>query len=148
MRKHLLLLLLPAALFAQAPSFLTRQSYNTQRSHFLAAGLSIADCNADGVKDLIDWDSAAGISVQIGNGDGTFRQGPVGTSGAGYVAVTGMGTGDFDGDGRIDAILYAKEKSSQNQGFAILHGNSDCSFTQISFTPLVLNIQVTAETVQ
>ncbi len=67
--------------------------------------VATADLDGDGVLDLIFADAGPSqntIEIFRGNGDGTFRHGPVETvgNGAGPVAI-----GDFNGDGRPDIAV-------------------------------------------
>jgi FG-GAP-like repeat len=90
-----------------------------------ASGLVAGDFNKDGkidiaaVNDCLD-DSCAqgGVTILVGNGDGTF-QSPVsyGTGGQYSLALV---TGDFNGDGQLDVAAL-----SQSSGVSILLGNGD-----------------------
>jgi outer membrane protein assembly factor BamB len=80
--------------------------------------VAVGDFNGDGKADFVVADS--GVSVWLGNGDGTF-QAPVNSAvGASPVALA---TADFNEDGRLDvAAVYA------SGGVAILLGNGDGTF--------------------
>jgi hypothetical protein len=80
-----------------------------------------ADVNNDGKPDLI-LNTDAGISVLLGNGNGTF-QAPIFSSGA---AVAFMSAADFNNDGKID--LAVTNGSSLN----IMLGNGAGSFVVAS----------------
>ena len=81
---------------------------------WVAAG----DFNGDGKADFVVANS--GVSVWLGNGDGTFQAPVNSASGASPIALA---TGDFNGDGLLDvAAVYA------SGGVAILLGNGDGSF--------------------
>jgi uncharacterized repeat protein (TIGR01451 family) len=79
------------------------------------------DFNGDGKADLVtaDSNSGGGVSVLLGNGDGTFRQS------VSYPAGTGNFTsgvvGDFNGDGKTDVIVAGT-------GIYLLRGNGDGTF--------------------
>jgi hypothetical protein len=77
----------------------------------LGSYVSLADFNSDGKRDLITAAFLPGlpgsrvgynkISVQLGNGDGTFQAGTTYTTPSYLVAVA---IGDFNGDGKLDLI--------------------------------------------
>jgi len=81
-----------------------------------------ADFNGDGIPDLIILGS--GISVLLGNGDGTFTAAPSLSAGSpGAIAV-----GDFNGDGIPDlAVVPAFDESES----VVFLGNGDGTFTQV-----------------
>jgi len=83
-----------------------------------AFGVAEADFNGDGKSDLATIDSS-GISIWLGNGDGTFRAGPVyPLSQCVFIA-----TADFNRDGHPDLAV-----TRANGALAILLGNGDGSF--------------------
>jgi FG-GAP-like repeat len=63
--------------------------------------LAAGDFNKDGKLDLAGG-SGASIYIFLGNGNGTFKTGPVytGINNQGYLAVT-----DLDGDGNLDLFF-------------------------------------------
>jgi hypothetical protein len=80
---------------------------------YFAQGVTAADVNGDGILDLV----SDGVSVLLGNGDGTFRKGsefPI----MGYQPVVA----DFNADGKVDIVV----SSSANEW--VLLGNGDGSF--------------------
>jgi hypothetical protein len=77
-----------------------------------AAGIAVADVNGDGKPDLLVADSfrtympdggRAGLSVLLGNGDGSFQPGEIYATG-GYEPM-GIAVADVDGDHMPDAIV-------------------------------------------
>jgi hypothetical protein len=92
----------------------------------VVASVAIADVNGDGKPDvLVGGTCTSGvcateevISVLLGNGDGTFRQGGyfASTSGAGALAV-----GDLNGDGKADVV-------SVGGSVGVMLGNGDGTF--------------------
>ena len=86
----------------------------------------IADFNGDGIPDLAVVDSGfgpgtAGVSVLIGNGNGSFQTAAFFAAGSTSLSVA---VGDFNGDGKAD--LAVANEGSDN--ISILIGNGDGSF--------------------
>jgi len=77
---------------------------------FAGDSVATADVNGDGKLDLV----TEGVSVLLGNGDGTFRKSASIPSGAGG----SINVGDFNGDGKLDIAA----------GLSILLGNGDGTF--------------------
>jgi hypothetical protein len=87
--------------------FGNRASYSVE---FAPDSVAAADVNDDGKIDLV----TDGLSVLLGNGDGTFRKGAsVASGGSGSVTI-----GDFNGDGKLDVVA----------GLNILLGNGNGTF--------------------
>jgi hypothetical protein len=92
----------------------------------LVKGVVAADVNGDGKPDLITTDSG-GVSVLLGNGDGTFERSqhfPAGPN-PGSVVVA-----DLNGDGKPDLIVVnrATGNSEDNGSIRVLLGNGDGTF--------------------
>lgn len=68
------------------------------------------DFNGDGINDLATANLSGSVSIELGNGDGTFAQAagsPISTANAGGLAV-----GDFNDDGKLDlfvALIYSNQ---------------------------------------
>ena len=94
---------------------------------YYATAVAVADLNGDGKPDLVvsNWCpssgcTSAGVSVLMGNGDGTFQPA------VSYIAGTGralsVAVGDMNGDGIPDLIVGTEEQVS------VLLGNGDGTF--------------------
>jgi hypothetical protein len=80
------------------------------------AGFAAGDFNGDGKVDLAITGSA-GVSIYLGNGDGTFR--PTGSYGPGGQSIA---VADFNQDGKLDLV------DDGNSEAYILLGNGDGTF--------------------
>jgi hypothetical protein len=94
--------------------------------------VAVADLNGDGAPDLIapttdqiTIPGPGGVTVLLGNGDGTFK-GPVAyeTDHAGDFSTAYVTAGDFDGDGHMDIAI----SSSAENTVTVLLGKGDGSF--------------------
>jgi hypothetical protein len=94
-----------------------------------------ADFNGDGKLDLA-VPTSTGISILLGNGDGTFQ--PQITQLAG-TAISQLVVGDFNNDGKPDLALTTANSSS----ITILLGNGDGTFTAAATSPTVGGFAVT-----
>ena len=99
------------------PTFFARRDYPTG---IFSDAVRVADVNGDGIPDLISFGIDAGsISVEIGNGDGTFRPGPT----SGNIASSDyFATGDLDNNGTIDLAIATPG------GVVVSMGNGDGTF--------------------
>jgi hypothetical protein len=103
----------------------------TSFTPFLPAYVAIGDFNGDGNPDLAVAcftlaPTSGTLRVLLGNGDGTFRAGknfPIG------VNPTGLITGDFTGDGKLDlAVCEINLVPGGPPGVSVLLGNGDGTF--------------------
>jgi hypothetical protein len=95
--------------------------------------IAAADLTGNGISDLVVTNNGfaadgtfAGVSVLLGNGDGTFQ--PANTFDAGPHPFA-VAVGDFNGDGIPDlAVTHAEPLSSDLNTVSILLGNGDGTF--------------------
>ena len=86
------------------------------------------DFNGDGKLDLVVADAGAyptngGVSVLLGNGDGTFQAAVNYSAGR---SPRSLATGDFNGDGKLDLAVVSHDNYSAP--ILVLLGNGDGSF--------------------
>jgi Bacterial Ig-like domain (group 3)/FG-GAP-like repeat len=96
-------------------------------------GFAVAgDFNNDGKLDITDGDGTL-----LGNGDGTFRQGPAYVSGTDPTAAVAA---DFNGDGKLD---LAVADQASDQGLKVLMGNGNGTFqTAVPYNVGALTVSV------
>ena len=107
--------------------------------------LTPADFNADGNLDLALVNQIYGSGfVTLGYGDGAFN-------GAGNLNITGFPTGiavgDFNGDGKLDAIVASESGGSSGlgvSGLGVSLGNGDGTFTPANGSPISLGQSLSA----
>ncbi|MEO8662687.1 MAG: VCBS repeat-containing protein [Bryobacteraceae bacterium] len=125
-RTVLLVLLLSLGL--QAQNFGARKDYYAVGQPYPC----VFDANGDGIPDVITT-AIGGVQSSFGNGDGSFRNGPI-TSVPGYSIAT-LAWGDFNADGRPDLVAGAQRQSDFQQGFGVLLGRGDGTFLDLAFYP-------------
>ena len=100
-----------------------------------ASSVAIADVNGDGRADLIVANqcldstcASGGVSVLLGNGDGTFES-PRSYSSGGVTAVS-VAVGNFNGDKKIDLVVANQCQSAGNCNgtVGVLLGNGNGTF--------------------
>jgi hypothetical protein len=94
--------------------------------------VAVGDFNGDGIPDLAvvnggnTFGQGGGVSVLLGNGDGSFQAPRTFAAGSNPQSVA---VGDFNGDGKLDlAVADYGDIFRQGQGVSVLLGNGDGSF--------------------
>jgi hypothetical protein len=91
----------------------------------------VGDVNGDGIADVVGV-GGTGIAVLLGNGNGTFREGPPG--GPGLTAPGGSVIADLNGDGKPDLVISGGLNGiSEPSGIAVALGNGDGTFQPVVF---------------
>jgi len=123
-------MLVAATSLAQDVSFFARLQFDAGTD---TISVVVGDFNGDGVQDVVVLDSGwpsyldSGVSVLLGNGNGTFQRAQYFRAGGGPRSVA---IGDFNGDGVQDLAVanYGTPPLYQDAGVSVLLGNGDGSF--------------------
>jgi len=98
-----------------------------------AYSVAIADLNGDGKPDVVvanfcqDQSCAnGGVTVFLGNGDGTLQPGV--SYSAGWEGVVSLAIGDVNGDGHPDLVVANQCPACGTGGVSVLLGNGDGTF--------------------
>src|SRR5580700_4405794 len=97
------------------PHFEARRVYQIPSGY-----VAVADVNGDGIPDIITTYGTQ-ISILLGNGNGTFRDGPS-TFLSGGAEIFAQIPIDLNDDGKIDLVLGTES------GLAVCLGNGDGTF--------------------
>jgi hypothetical protein len=114
-------------------TFQAAQSYSS--GGVVASSVAIADVNRDGNWDLVVANecrdstcASGGVSVLLGNGDGTFQAAQ--SYATGGLTATSVAVGDFNRDRKVDLVVANQCQSSSNcdGNVGVLLGNGDGTF--------------------
>lgn len=84
-------------------------------------GSQVVDLNSDGNADFIGTDGSGGVTINLGNGDGTFQDTVTYTTSG---TPVGLVVSDFDNDGVYDVAISNPDSDTVD----ILKGNGDGTF--------------------
>jgi hypothetical protein len=121
-------------------TFTLSHEYAVHAPQIFQGYLAVSDFNSDGKLDLIVTANLPGgkvpntYAIMYGNGDGTF-QAPQLHPGAKNATVTGVVTGDFNGDGKAD---FALDDWNRNK-ISVFLGNGDGTFQAPTNYPLLIS---------
>lgn len=111
-----------------APTFYARRDYAGPGTQ-----VAVADTNGDDIPDLIVINPS--IQVLFGNGNGTFRTGPVSTTG--IEDMSSFAVADLTGDGTVGLVIAGANQEGRVGGIGVSLGNGDGTFQPAVFYPAV-----------
>jgi hypothetical protein len=115
----------PSAAPASEPTFFARRDYA-----FPGYQIVVADVNGDKIPDIVGLPGGNATAL-LGNGNGTFRQGP----GTNIGVYGGMAAADLNGDGKIDLVVAGQLDVYNTWGVGVSFGNGDGTFQPAVFYP-------------
>jgi len=86
--------------------------------------IAVRDLNGDGKGDLVAVIETTGVTVLLGNGDGTFHDPPGSPLPPSPIPGSSVAVGDFTGDSKLD-LAVGNVGGGNGGGFAILPGDGD-----------------------
>src|SRR5262250_2101754 len=121
------ILILAGSAQAQNVSFLVSGQFGAGPD---PVSVAVGDFNGDGLQDLAvanheAYDGPDGISVLLGNGDGTFQEAI--NFGSGGNVASFVAVGDFNGDG-VQDLVVANYGDFDSGNVSVLLGNGDGTF--------------------
>ncbi|HEV2426130.1 MAG TPA: VCBS repeat-containing protein, partial [Terriglobia bacterium] len=98
--------------------------------------VATGDFNGDHKLDVVNLDSGSDLNVMLGNGDGTFQT-PISTYiGQASYFYDAIAVGDFNGDGHLDAALWALDAGGNTEADIYLgNGTGGLAFSGAYVAP-------------
>ncbi|MBI1330755.1 MAG: hypothetical protein GC166_12730 [Alphaproteobacteria bacterium] len=104
--------------------FTENTAFRSKPHRDIAGGAAFADFNGDGNLDLIVSEYNLGIYLYLGDGAGNFAEAPLSELNKTIAAHGSIATGDFDGDGRMDALITNWGEAKEGAYALMLHNAS------------------------
>ena len=112
------------------PAGFVSMNSTTFGTSLYAVGVAVGDFNKDGQQDFalsLQNVNSYSLVIYLGNGDGTFRQGPS------YPVLAGqILSADVNNDGNLDLVLMNSRDSDSYQSLGVMLGNGNGTFQQAS----------------
>jgi hypothetical protein len=131
-RRKLVRACLALAFLQSAGAAVTSANFADRVDYKECGGVStqaVADTNGDGIPDFI----CGGIQVLFGNGDGTFRNGPISKVFTADDSLENPIASDLNGDGKVDLVITADLTVAGPGGIGVTFGNGDGTFQPATF---------------